>query len=143
MCSRWHRSRNKCRGYARQSVDNPPSGDGSHRRDQYSTSLRFERSDFLVFDGHESFEFAISIGRDSVFSVQQLVSRRRTGEGTLREGMLEGFSLGSYLLLVDYTSRLDSPGDTQLWNYAGESTQCVFSRAWRLGSRGRPAGGSA
>jgi hypothetical protein len=83
-----------------------------------------------------------------VFSVQQLVSRRRTGEGTLREGMLEGFSLGSYLLLVDYTSRLDSPGedspgDTQLWNYAGESTQCVFSRAWRLGSRGRPAGGSA
>ena len=45
-----------------------------------------------------------------MFSVQQLVSRRRTGEGTLREGMLEGFSLGSYLLLVDYTSRLDSPG---------------------------------
>jgi hypothetical protein len=30
--------------------------------------------------------------------------RRR--EASLREGMLEGFSLGSYLLLIDYTSRL-------------------------------------
>jgi REP element-mobilizing transposase RayT len=30
--------------------------------------------------------------------------RRR--QGSRREGMLEGFSLGSYLLLVDYTSRL-------------------------------------
>jgi hypothetical protein len=27
-------------------------------------------------------------------------------KGSVREGMLEGFSLGSYLLLVDYTSRL-------------------------------------
>jgi REP element-mobilizing transposase RayT len=30
----------------------------------------------------------------------------RRGLGSAREGMLEGFSLGSYLLLVDYTGRL-------------------------------------
>jgi hypothetical protein len=34
--------------------------------------------------------------------------RRRLGSS--REGMLEGFSLGSYLLLVDYTGRLFRTG---------------------------------
>ncbi|TVS13254.1 MAG: transposase [Planctomycetaceae bacterium] len=38
--------------------------------------------------------------------------RRR--EGSLREGMLEGFSLGSYLLLVDYTSRLYRQGKARV-----------------------------
>ena len=38
--------------------------------------------------------------------------RRR--QGALREGMLEGFSLGSYLLLVDYTSRLCRTGKARV-----------------------------
>jgi REP element-mobilizing transposase RayT len=38
--------------------------------------------------------------------------RRRNG--ALREGMLEGFSLGSYLLLVDYTSRLCRQGKARV-----------------------------
>ena len=35
-------------------------------------------------------------------------------DGELREGMLDGFSLGSYLLLVDYTSRLCRNGKARL-----------------------------
>jgi hypothetical protein len=38
--------------------------------------------------------------------------RRR--EGSLREGLLEGFSLGSYLLLIDYTSRLCRQGKARV-----------------------------
>jgi len=38
--------------------------------------------------------------------------RRR--QGSTREGMLEGFSLGSYLLLVDYTSRLCRHGKARV-----------------------------
>jgi hypothetical protein len=38
--------------------------------------------------------------------------RRR--QGAPREGMLEGFSLGSYLLLVDYTSRLCRQGKARV-----------------------------
>jgi hypothetical protein len=38
--------------------------------------------------------------------------RRR--EGSLREGLLEGFSLGSYLLLIDYTSRLCRQGKARI-----------------------------
>ena len=38
--------------------------------------------------------------------------RRRLGDS--REGMLEGFSLGSYLLLVDYTSRLCRQGKARV-----------------------------
>ena len=38
--------------------------------------------------------------------------RRR--QGSNREGMLEGFSLGSYLLLVDYTSRLHRQGKARV-----------------------------
>ncbi|TVS16144.1 MAG: transposase [Planctomycetaceae bacterium] len=38
--------------------------------------------------------------------------RRR--EGSQREGLLEGFSLGSYLLLVDYTSRLCRQGKARV-----------------------------
>jgi len=38
--------------------------------------------------------------------------RRR--DGSTREGMLEGFSLGSYLLLVDYTSRLCRQGKARV-----------------------------
>lgn len=35
-------------------------------------------------------------------------------QGSTREGMLEGFSLGSYLLLVDYTSRLCRQGKARV-----------------------------
>ena len=35
-------------------------------------------------------------------------------KGSQREGMLENFSLGSYLLLVDYTSRLQRSGKARL-----------------------------
>ena len=38
--------------------------------------------------------------------------RRR--QGSQREGLLEGFSLGSYLLLVDYTSRLCRAGKARV-----------------------------
>jgi REP element-mobilizing transposase RayT len=38
----------------------------------------------------------------------------RRGLGAQREGMLEGFSLGSYLLLVDYTSRLCRQGKARV-----------------------------
>jgi hypothetical protein len=38
----------------------------------------------------------------------------RRGQGSQRKGMLEGFSLGSYLLLVDYTSRLCRQGKARV-----------------------------
>jgi REP element-mobilizing transposase RayT len=38
----------------------------------------------------------------------------RRGKGSLREGMIENFSLGSYLLLVDYTSRLCRRGKARV-----------------------------
>ena len=38
----------------------------------------------------------------------------RPSQGRSREGMLEGFSLGSYLLLVDYTSRLCRRGKARV-----------------------------
>lgn len=41
-----------------------------------------------------------------------LEDRRRSG--TAREGMVEGFSLGSYLLLVDYTGRLCRNGKARI-----------------------------
>ena len=38
----------------------------------------------------------------------------RRSKGAAREGMLEGFSLGSYLLLVDYTARLYRNGKARM-----------------------------
>jgi REP element-mobilizing transposase RayT len=38
----------------------------------------------------------------------------RRGQGAQREGMLEGYSLGSYLLLLDYTSRLCRKGKARV-----------------------------
>jgi REP element-mobilizing transposase RayT len=38
----------------------------------------------------------------------------RCRKGSLREGMVEGFSLGSYLLLVDYTGRLCRQGKARV-----------------------------
>ena len=48
--------------------------------------------------------------------------RRR--QGSTREGMLEGFSLGSYLLLVDYTSRLHRQGKARV----GRKVASIFDR---------------
>jgi REP element-mobilizing transposase RayT len=72
----------------------------------------------------------------------------RRGQGSTREGMLEGFSLGSYLLLVDYTSRLCRQGKARVsreltsildrfgTNAAawGDRMQVLLSRTRLLGS---------
>lgn len=44
--------------------------------------------------------------------------RRRIDPTTAREGMLESFSLGSYLMLIDYTSRLCREGKCRISNKA-------------------------
>jgi len=49
-----------------------------------------------------------SAGLEEAQWLCQIEDRRRLG--SLREGMLEGFSLGNYLLLVDYTGRLFREG---------------------------------
>ena len=51
----------------------------------------------------------------------------RRKQGALREGMREGFTLGQYLMLVDYTSRLVRDGKAAL-------TAEVESIFTRLGS---------
>jgi hypothetical protein len=38
----------------------------------------------------------------------------RSREDSLRERLREGFSLGSYLLLIDYTRRLCRPGKARI-----------------------------
>ncbi|MBC8870399.1 MAG: hypothetical protein H8E44_13335, partial [Planctomycetes bacterium] len=72
--------------------------------------------------------------------------RRR--QGSQREGMLEGFSLGSYLLLVDYTSRLCRQSKARVSREVAsildrlgtnattwaERIQCLFSKTRLLGS---------
>jgi hypothetical protein len=64
-----------------------------------------------------------------------LEDRRGPGYGSsragrsIREGMLESFSLGSYLLLVDYTSRLHRSGKARLRSEVAEIFQ-------RLGTSG-------
>ena len=72
--------------------------------------------------------------------------RRR--QGGKREGLLEGFSLGSYLLLVDYTSRLCRQGKARVSREVasildrlgtsadvwGHRIQNLFAKARLLGS---------
>jgi hypothetical protein len=48
----------------------------------------------------------------SAFLLCTVEDRRRLD--SLREGMLEGFSLGNYLLLVDYTGRLFRDGNAAI-----------------------------
>jgi REP element-mobilizing transposase RayT len=71
----------------------------------------------------------------------------RQSKDSPREGMLENFSLGSYLLLVDYTSRLARPGKARLspelagiFERLGTSAECweerikaLFGKPRRLG----------
>ena len=63
-----------------------------------------------------------------------------------REGMLEGFSLGSYLLLVDYTGRLFREGKATIsrelsgiFDRLGSSAESWWARLEKL-SRGRLLG---
>jgi hypothetical protein len=65
---------------------------------------------------------------------------------SLREGMLEGFSLGSYLLLVDYTGRLFRDGKAaisrevaEIFHRLGSSAETWQARLQRL-SKGRLLG---
>ena len=72
----------------------------------------------------------------------------RRAKGSAREGMLEGFSLGSYLLLVDYTSRLCRHGKARVSHQVagildrlgtsadvwGDRLRSMFSRSRLLGS---------
>ena len=46
------------------------------------------------------------------FRLSPIEDRRK--QGALREGMREGFTLGQYLMLVDYTSRLVSDGKASM-----------------------------
>lgn len=55
--------------------------------------------------------------------------RRRPG--ATREGMLEGFSLGSYLLLVDYTSRLCRQGKARMNREAASLLDRLATKAHR------------
>lgn len=71
--------------------------------------------------------------------------RRR--QGGAREGMLEGFSLGSYLLLVDYTSRLCRAGKARVSHQVagilerlGSSADLWQSRIQRLFAKPRLQG---
>ena len=63
-----------------------------------------------------------------------------------REGMLEGFSLGSYLLLVDYTGRLFRVGKARIsrelagvFDRLGSSAESWWARLEKL-SKGRLLG---
>ena len=71
----------------------------------------------------------------------------RRGQGSLREGLLAGFSLGSYLLLVDYTSRLCRQGKARLsrevasiLDRLGTSAEVWGQRIQRLWSKSRMLG---
>jgi hypothetical protein len=71
----------------------------------------------------------------------------RRGQGSLREGLLAGFSLGSYLLLIDYTSRLCRQGKARLsrevasiLDRLGTSAEVWGQRIQRLWSKSRMLG---
>jgi len=59
--------------------------------------------------------------------------RRR--QGSTREGMLEGFSLGSYLMLVDYTSRLRRQGKARVSREVASIFDRLGSNADAWGNR--------
>jgi hypothetical protein len=46
-----------------------------------------------------------------------------------REGMIEGFSLGSYLLLVDYSGRLFREGKARISREVAEILECIGTTA--------------
>jgi hypothetical protein len=71
----------------------------------------------------------------------------RRCQGGQREGILEGFSLGSYLLLVDYTSRLCRQGKARvsrdvasILDRLGTNADVWAARIERLFSKGRLLG---
>jgi len=65
---------------------------------------------------------AASIGLEESHWLCPIEDRRRLDSA--REGMLEGFSLGNYLLLVDYTGRLFREGKVAISREVGE----IFER---------------
>jgi hypothetical protein len=60
------------------------------------------------------------------FALASPVEDRR-GVDSSREAMLEGFALGSYLLLVDYTCRLFREGKAKISREAGNLRHPFFS----------------
>ena len=62
------------------------------------------------------------------------IEDRRQLDST-REGMPEGFSLGNYLLLVDYTGRLFRKGKAVISAELG-AIRSGWAAAWRTGKRG-------
>src|SRR6516225_4176386 len=65
---------------------------------------------------------AVAAGLKEELWLCPIEDRRRLD--SLREGMVEGFSLGSYLLLVDYTGRLYREGKAAISRDVAE----IFSR---------------
>jgi len=59
----------------------------------------------------------------------------RRGVDSLREGMIEGFSLGNYLLLVDYTGRLFREGKARISHEVAEILARIGSSADRWQAR--------
>ena len=79
--------------------------------------------------------------------IEDLRSKGLHHDGDAREGMLEGFSLGSYLLLVDYTGRLCRYGKARLsqevagiFERLGTSAQFWEQRLTRLLQKSRLLG---
>lgn len=64
-------------------------------------------------------------------------------KGSAREGLLEGFSLGSYLLLVDYTSRLHREGKASVSAHVTGIMERLGTSAEIWGARLRKLMGSA
>jgi len=58
---------------------------------------------------------AVSDGLERDLWLFPIEGRRK--QGALREGMREGFTLGQYLMLVDYTSRLVRDGKPDEWTH--------------------------
>ena len=85
-----------------------------------------------------------SAGLEESLWLCPIEDRRRLDSS--REGMLEGFSLGSYLLLVDYTGRLFRDGKATIsrelsgiFDRLGSSAESWWARLEKL-SRGRLLG---
>ncbi len=89
---------------------------------------------------------AASAGRDESHWLCPIEDRRRLDSDSKREGMIEGFSLGNYLLLVDYTARLFREGKAmvsralaEILDRIGSNSEQWHARLERL-RRGRILG---
>ena len=87
-----------------------------------------------------------SAGLEESIWLCPIEDRRRLDPASSREGMLENFPLGSYLVLVDYTGRLFRDGKavisnelTEILNWLGSSLESWQARLKKL-SEGRLLG---